>query len=251
MKGDLGVKRLNFTGVDGAAGAFAAVLTALVSTATLFLQWRSAKLADLAAAHGVPVSPSGTQSPEPPLAANEETGITTDGASELPGDDVSLKPPAERWLTPKKIVLPPLSGIAAGLIVILVAAWITGNQHPSVHINSPRYGTAVPQLSGFQASGMSSDLGNDTIWLADYDGSGYYVDSEATIKVGGSWTAPDSQLGNPKQTLPFPLTARVIIADAQCADALQGAINSNKYYLPSLPGGCEIAGAITVEVTRR
>jgi hypothetical protein len=241
---------LNFTGVDAAAGAFAAVVTALAGTATLYLQWRSAKLAVPSAAHGVPASPSGTQDLEAPPAADRDTKIPKDASPEMPRGDTPLTVRRERWLTPKRIAFPPLLGIAAGLIVVLVGAWLTGNQHPSIQINSPSNGTAVSQQKGFQASGKSSDLGNDTIWLADYDG-GYAVDSEATIKVGGSWTASDSSLGNPGQALPFPQTARVIVADTECANALQAAMNSTQDYLTSLPGGCEIAGAVTVEVTRR
>jgi hypothetical protein len=247
----IGGQGLNFTGVDTTASAFAAVLAALVATATLCLQWRSTKLAAPAAAQEAPVSPGSTEGLEASPATNRETKIATDAALEAAGDKIRVKPHAERWLTPKRIAFPPLSGIAAGLIVLLVAAWLTGNKPPSVHVKSPRHGTAVSQQSGFQASGTSSDLGNDTIWLADYDGSGYYVDSEATIKDGGSWTASDSQLGNPGQTLPFPLTARVIVADTQCADALQTVMHGSQDYLTSLPGGCDIAGAITVEVTTR
>jgi hypothetical protein len=158
---------------------------------------------------------------------------------------------AQKWLTPWKMAFPPLSGIAAGLVVVFVASLVSGHTHPSVRIISPVHGAAVSQQKGFRVSGTFRGLGNDTLWLADYDGTGYAVDSEATIKASGSWTASDSDLGNPGQLLPFPLTVRLIAADAQCARTLQAAINSNQDYLTSLPGGCEIGAAVTVNVTRR
>jgi hypothetical protein len=240
--------RLNFTGVDAAAGAIGAVVSATAATATLYLQWRSTKVAAAAGRRGGLVTPDSSDGLEVPLAANGETGIAADTAETA---DIRPRPQAAEWHTARRIAIPPLSGIAAGLIVALLAAWLFGNKHPSVQIISPRHGAEVSQQNGFQASGTFSDLGNDTIWLADYDGTGYTVDSEATIKAGSSWTAPDSDLGNSGQALPFPLTARVIVADSQCAKALDGAMNNGQDYLTELPGGCEVAGAITVEVTRR
>jgi hypothetical protein len=81
--------------------------------------------------------------------------------------------------------------------------------------------------------------------------AGYAIDGEATIGDDGTWTASDSDLGNPGQRLPFPLTARVIAANPQCARGLQAAMNSNQDYITSLPGGCEIGPTVMVEVTRR
>jgi hypothetical protein len=182
---------LNFTGVDATASAFAAVLAALVATAALYLQWRSTKLTVPAAAQEAAVHPGGMEGLEASPATEGETKMAANATLGAAGGNIRLKPHAERWLTPKRIAFPLLSGIAAGLIVLLVGASLTGNKYPSVHISSPRYGTAVSQEIGFQAGGTSSDLGNDTIWLADYDGSGYFIDSEATTKAGGSWTAPD------------------------------------------------------------
>lgn len=239
---------MNLSGVDAAAGAFAAVVTALVATGTLYLQWRSMRRVAAAGDRGTSVSPGNE---ERPPAVGRRPGVASDAAHEVAGDDVPAKKPSERWLTPRRIAFPSLSGIAAGLIVVVVAAWLFGNSHSSVQIISPRRGTAVSQQNGFQASGTSRDLGNDTLWLADYDGTGYTIDSEATIRTGGSWTASDSDLGNPGQALPFALTARVIVADAQCTSRMQVAMNSNQDYLTSLPGGCEVAGAVTVEVTTR
>lgn len=121
---------------------------------------------------------------------------------------------------------------------------------PIVQVKSPQKGQAVPQGKGFVATGTVRQLGNDTIWLTDYDG-GYTVDNQASVDQNGTWTASDSDLGNAGQPLPFVLTARVILADAQCAAKLQAAENSNSDYLTSLPGGCTVAGHIAVQVTTR
>jgi hypothetical protein len=133
----------------------------------------------------------------------------------------------------------------------LVAALYSGSANPSIQIVAPRHGVAVSQRNGFHTKGTYRDLGNDTLWLADFDGVGYTIDSPATLETNGSWTASDSDLGNPGQALPFLLTARVIVADARCATSLQAALNSSQDNLTFLPGGCEVVGAVMVDVTRR
>jgi len=212
----------------------------------MYLQWRSTR-------------------PAPALARTSSIGHRTekladgraaskdfaDNTASEAGSRRSVESQRERWLTPKRMAFPPLSGIAAGLIVVLLSAWLSGNGPPTVNIVSPRHGYAVSQQRGFQVVGRSHGLGNETLWLTDYDGYGYAVDSEATIAVDGTWKAADSQLGDPRQHLPFALTARVIIADVQCATKLQAALNSNQDYLTGLPGGCRAAGSVTVEVTSR
>jgi hypothetical protein len=91
-----------------------------------------------------------------------------------------------------------------------------------------------------------SQLGNN-VWLTDYDG-GYTVDNEATVNGDGTWSASDSDLGDPGEALPFYLTVRVILADSQCAATLQATYNTNNDYLTSLPGGCTVVGGVTVRV---
>jgi len=119
---------------------------------------------------------------------------------------------------------------------------------PTVRLIYPSKGTSVPQANGFVAKGTVSQLGNDTIWLTDYDG-GYTVDNEATVNGDGTWSASDSDLGDPGEALPFSLTVRVILGDAQCAATLQATENTNSDYLTSLPGGCTVVGGVTVRVT--
>jgi hypothetical protein len=121
---------------------------------------------------------------------------------------------------------------------------------PVVHFLSVVPETAISESNGFTVKGSYSGLGNDTIWLTDYDG-GYTVDNEATLATNGTWTVSDSPpLGNQGQALPFPLTVRVILADTHCAAALQATYNTNGDYLTTLPGGCIVADALTVSVTK-
>jgi hypothetical protein len=119
---------------------------------------------------------------------------------------------------------------------------------PIVRLIFPSNGTPVPQARGFVAQGTVSQLGNDTIWLTDYDG-GYTVDNEATVNGDGAWSASDTDLGNSGESLPFYLTIRVILADSRCAATLQATSNTDSDYLTSLPGGCVVVGGVTVRVT--
>jgi hypothetical protein len=119
---------------------------------------------------------------------------------------------------------------------------------PTVRLSYPTKGASVPQAKGFVAKGIVSQLGNDSLWLTDYDG-GYTVDNEATVNGDGTWSASDSDLGNPGEALPFYLTVRVILADPQCAATLQATYNTNSDYLTNLPGGCTVVGGVTVHVT--
>jgi hypothetical protein len=139
-----------------------------------------------------------------------------------------------------------LAGLAAGLIVLIIT--FSSSSGPAVTLKSPAKGADVSRTKVFRVAGTSSHLGNATIWLTDYDG-GYSVDDEATIYSNGTWQAFDSNVGNQGQRLPFPMTLRVILADTQCAAKLQEAMNSTGDYLTALPGGCTVAGAVTVNVT--
>lgn len=239
------------TAVDAIAGAFAAVLTALVATGTLYLQWRTAK--PVSAEMGVAAASAGPvkSSPQSAAAASDKGGSATASVTNSSRTDISMKSQNQRWLTAKRIAFPPLSGIVAGLVVILVGGLLTSNKSPVVNILSPRQGAAVSQHGGFEARGHFSNIGDETLWLTDYDGSGYTVDSQATLGADGLWKAPDSDLGDPGQHLPFRLTARVIIANPRCASKLQATMNTTQDYLSALPGGCTVVGAITVNVIRR
>lgn len=124
----------------------------------------------------------------------------------------------------------------------------TEPSNPTVRLISPSKGTAVPRAKGFVTKGTVTGLGNDTIWLTDYDG-GYTVDNEATVNGDGAWIAPDSDLGDSGEALPFDLALRVILADSQCAARLQATYNTDSDYLTALPGGCTVVGGVTVRVT--
>ena len=117
----------------------------------------------------------------------------------------------------------------------------------AVSLTSPTPGTAVSRTRTFGVTGKTSHLGNETIWVTDYDG-GYAVDDEATVYDDGEWKASDSNVGDPGRALPFRWTLRVILADAGCAARLQKTMESNGDYLNALPGGCTVAGSVTVKV---
>ena len=120
---------------------------------------------------------------------------------------------------------------------------------PNVRLVAPTSGTEVSQAKGFTAEGTVSGLGNDTIWLTDYN-HGYTVDDEAIVNSNGTWSASDSDLGKPGEVLPFSLAVRVILADTQCAATLQATSSTNSDYLTSLPGGCTVVGEVIVRVTK-
>jgi hypothetical protein len=150
-------------------------------------------------------------------------------------------------------------GVVGIVVGVLLTHVLAGSSQPStvsstppvaVRLTSPAPGTDVSQTKVFGVTGTVGHLGNDTLWLTDYDG-GYAVDDEATVNTNGTWRALNSNVGNPHQPLPFALSLRVILASTECAAKLQEAMNSDADYLTVLPGGCAVAGAVTVNVTSR
>lgn len=142
------------------------------------------------------------------------------------------------------------SGIVVGLAVLFIGSALFP-PIASVSLTRLPQGMTVSQVIGFRVSGSYSHLGNSTIWLTDYSG-GYVVDDQATLYSNGTWTAADSELGDPGQKLPFSLTVRVLVADPECARTLTAAMNgSGGDYLTALPGGCTVAASATVDVTTR
>lgn len=115
---------LNITAVDAAVSAFAAVLGALLAIGTLYLQWRSARLLP-AAAQGTSAGSAQQGASEAP-ADTGDGGILTDTALDADGDDGPVELRAQRWLTPARMAFPPLSAIAAGLVVLLIAGLLSG-----------------------------------------------------------------------------------------------------------------------------
>lgn len=236
------------TNVSILATAIAAVVATMVGIATFFMQYGRSLRRHVAVAD--PLSPATKASPA-------TTGdAVRDGQTVLAGapdkrDEPGGAPagPARRtrkgeWRRMVAISLIP--GVVAGLIVLAIASAMTHS--PTIHLTSPSPGQAVPRGKGFDVKGTVSHLGNETIWLTDYDG-GYTVDGQAIVNPSGTWTVSDSDLGNTGASLPFRLTIRVILADAGCTTKLQAAMSSNGDYLTSLPGGCEVAGTVAVNVT--
>jgi hypothetical protein len=119
---------------------------------------------------------------------------------------------------------------------------------PIVHLTAPSGGASVPEAKGFTAGGTVSGLGDYTLWLTDFDG-GYTVDTEATVNANGTWTAGDSDLGNPGEAPPFSRTVRLIRADTNCAATLYATSQTTNDYLNNLPGGCTVVAQVTVRVT--
>jgi hypothetical protein len=226
------------TDASSIASAIAAVVGAVVTVAAFVVQRRR--------------QVSEAERGSTPLPAIAD-GQTANGVGEEPAQPIqtshdSPETASRQWSWSRKAALSLLSGVIAGLIVLLIGSALSHS--PTAHLTFPNNGTAVSETGGFNAKGTSSHLGNDTIWLTDYDG-GYTVDSEATVNGHGGWTAPDSPLGDPGQALPFPLTARVILANTRCAAKLQKVMNTNADYLTALPGGCAVVGAVNVNVTTR
>ena len=225
---------MDLTDTSTAASAIAAVVGAGVAAATFILQLRKPTTETNLASGGLPPTSTGS-------ATSTAMGVPAQPAG-IAGK-VSGKSGRTAW--PLRVVLSLSSGIAAGLVVLLISSFRSPG--PTVSLTSPTPGAAVSRTKTFSVTGKVSHLGNETIWLTDYDG-GYAVDDEATIYDDGEWKSSDSNVGDPGQALPFRLTLRVILADADCAAKLQGTMESNGDYLTALPGGCSVAGSVTIKV---
>lgn len=121
---------------------------------------------------------------------------------------------------------------------------------PVITVQQPT-SNIVSRSGGFTANGSVSNLGADTIWLFDHDAV-YYIDVKATVSPDGStWSATDRPLGSANESLPFEVTALVVVANPQCTSNLQARVRSNETTLPNLPPGCHVAQPfITVTVNR-
>jgi hypothetical protein len=69
------------------------------------------------------------------------------------------------------------------------------------------------------------------------------------VNANGTWTAGDSDLGNPGEAPPFSRTVRLIRADTNCAATLYATSQTTNDYLNNLPGGCTVVAQVTVRVT--
>jgi hypothetical protein len=170
-------------------------------------------------------------------------------------DDCENMDQVRRWWTRSRKAGAFVVGLAtvigaAAAVMALVHPSATVSQSQIVSLTSPAPGTAVSQTKVFTITGTVGHLGNDTLWLTDYN-HGYSVDDEATVNANDTWKALDSNVGNPGQPLPFPMTLRVILADRGCASKLEEAMDSNGDFLAALPGGCTVAATVTVDVTTR
>jgi hypothetical protein len=125
---------------------------------------------------------------------------------------------------------------------------VESTKPPSATLKTPANGTKVSRRKGFVATGTASSLGSYTVWILDYDG-GYTVDQEAKIN-GEQWSAADYPLGSRSDRLPFPLTMKAVLANADCATKLNKVSRSNSDYITYLPSGCKIIGQTTVNVSR-
>lgn len=227
---------MNLTNASTVASAIAAVVGSGVAVAALVLQLRKLPSEREAAAREMTAVPTKEIINEPRRVPDQANDTVDKRAAKT-----------RRLIWPRRAIISVASGVAAGLIVLLIAS--VQSPGPTVSLTSPTPGTAVSRTKVFSATGTFSHLGsNDTIWLTDYDG-GYAVDDEATLNTNGTWMASDSNVGNPGKSLPFALTLRVILADAECATKLQETMNSNGDYLTALPGGCTVADAVAVKVT--
>jgi uncharacterized membrane protein len=125
---------------------------------------------------------------------------------------------------------------------------------PSPHrilatLTSPADGTRVSKSQGFTASGTTTYLGSETIWILD-SSSGYTVDQEAVV-TGGRWSAVDQPLGDSSDHLPFGLTMVATLANPACAAKLTKISNTRNDFLAHLPAGCKPFGQVTVSVAKR
>ncbi len=227
---------MNLTNASTVASAVAAVVGTAIAVATFVLQLKKSRPNREPAAEEPAASPTGERASGPSRVPDRATHATDERAGWAR---------TAMWL--RKTVISVFSGVIAGVIVLFLAS--SRSPGPTVSLASSVRGADVSRTKVFHVTGTSSHLGNDTIWLTDYD-SGYTVDSQATVYPDGTWEAADSDVGNSGQSLPFPLNLRVILADVECATRLNATMNSNGDYLTALPGGCTVAGAVTVNVTR-
>jgi hypothetical protein len=122
---------------------------------------------------------------------------------------------------------------------------------PFANLTYPAPGSAVGQAKGLVAGGTVNDPGTYTVWLLDHPSYGYVVDVKATVQ-GGEWAANDHPLGSPTDPLPFHLTVVAVLADPDCARALNAlGASAATNRLQALPDGCSQFGQVTVDVTQR
>jgi hypothetical protein len=122
---------------------------------------------------------------------------------------------------------------------------------PSVKLDTPRNGTLVSEKKGFRTTGTVSSLGTNTLWILDYDGGRNYTIDELVAVTKGTWSATDGPgLGSRSQSLPFPLTMVVVVADSSCNAVLNELNNAKIYNISSLPLGCKVVTETTVDVSR-
>lgn len=122
---------------------------------------------------------------------------------------------------------------------------------PYVRVDIPKSNAKESRAGSFTVGGTVSALGSDTIWILDYDTTGYTIDEQADINLG-QWSATDGPpLGTSDDALPYRLTVGVVLANPSCTTKLNQLINSNQFDIPSLPSGCRLTGeTVTVDVTQ-
>ena len=75
---------------------------------------------------------------------------------------------------------------------------------PSITIDTPKNGTTESRAGSFTVGGTASSLRSNTIWIIDYDASGYTIDEQANVDHG-RWSATDGPpLGTSDDTLTQP-----------------------------------------------
>ncbi len=157
------------------------------------------------------------------------------------------------WRSLRRFVATAISGgVAIACLAALSVVAETGQTSPSPKVTiQTKNQQTVSRAQGFVIRGSVTDLGNDSIWLFDFNNA-YFIDVQATVPpFSGNWKAADRPLGGASQSLPFQITVVVVLATPQCDRVLQANLSAHETRLPSLPPGCDlIPPPITVTVNR-
>jgi len=152
-------------------------------------------------------------------------------------------------LKPGTAAGPPRSASSTPPVATITSPSSTAPAKPSVEFTKPTPNMPIEAGSGVAVSGRVSGLGNETLWLVtkpDAGGGAYYLtDNSPVARTDGSWSFPDTGVGDASDR-GLSITYLAVAADAACSAALAQAGDT----VDALPGGCQVVAAVPVHVNK-
>lgn len=135
----------------------------------------------------------------------------------------------------------------------------TGSSTPTslisgiVKVTSPTGVTEISVATGLLVKGWAVNLGNDSIWLLDFDPlrrvDAYFQVNEQPIPVvEGDWQFIDAPIGNSSDAKGKNYYVKVLRANESCAKALRDGKKGDNgdVTFDSLPSGCAVVATLGV-----